>query len=341
MRLRIHLTAVYRCFDRHVALRILGADVVGARADQPVVRVLLQHVRRPARDAADGEDRREQIDRRCRARGTSTPNRSRRSAFSFFSALTSASIRCDISNQIGWPARWPRSLRHLPQVRRARILGVVDAVAEAGNLLLARELRADRPPRPSRAGASAPISSSSRMTSAFAPPCSGPLSAPIAADDRRVDVGERRRGDARGERRRVQLVVGVQDQRDVEGARREAARPLARSACTGNSPRGRAPDRAESARRRRSAGPSSRRASRSARSAGRPCGSWPAASCRRRRDRSGRARTSASAARPCRCRAAASASAAGSARAAAAPAASCDCRSPSSARVGSRRCHSR
>src|SRR5260221_2870391 len=32
------------------------------RSDQPVVRVLLEHVRGPARDAADREDRREQID---------------------------------------------------------------------------------------------------------------------------------------------------------------------------------------------------------------------------------------------------------------------------------------
>ena len=41
------------------------------------------------------------------------------------------------------------------------------------------------------------------------------------ADGRRVDVGQRRGRDARGERRGVQLVIGVQRQRDVEGARRE------------------------------------------------------------------------------------------------------------------------
>ena len=80
---------------------------------------------------------------------------------------------------------------------------------------------------PSPAGASLPISSSSRITSALAPPWSGPLSVPIAADDRRVDVGERRRRDARRERRGVQLVIGVQHQRDVERVRRQAARPIA------------------------------------------------------------------------------------------------------------------
>ncbi len=42
-------------------------------------------------------------------------------------------------------------------------------------------------------------------------------------DDGRVDVGERRGGDARGERRRVQLVVGVQHERDVERARGQRA----------------------------------------------------------------------------------------------------------------------
>src|SRR5262249_12161576 len=48
--------------ERLIPLRILRADVLGPRPDQPIVRVLLEHVRRPARDAADGEDRREQID---------------------------------------------------------------------------------------------------------------------------------------------------------------------------------------------------------------------------------------------------------------------------------------
>ena len=47
------------------------------------------------------------------------------------------------------------------------------------------------------------------------------------ADDRRIQVGQRRGGDAGRERRGVQLVVGVQHQRDVERARRQCVRPLA------------------------------------------------------------------------------------------------------------------
>src|SRR2546425_9052255 len=37
------------------------ADVVRARPDEPVVRVLLHRVRAPARDASDGEDRRAEV----------------------------------------------------------------------------------------------------------------------------------------------------------------------------------------------------------------------------------------------------------------------------------------
>ena len=49
--------------ERNPALGVGRAGVVGPRADQPVVGELLEDVRRPARDAADREDRREQRDR--------------------------------------------------------------------------------------------------------------------------------------------------------------------------------------------------------------------------------------------------------------------------------------
>src|SRR5919201_7023065 len=41
----------------------LGADVVAARANEPVVGVLLDDVGRPARDARGGDHRREEVDR--------------------------------------------------------------------------------------------------------------------------------------------------------------------------------------------------------------------------------------------------------------------------------------
>src|SRR5262245_48678420 len=48
--------------ERQIALRIRRADVVRARPDQAVVRVLFEDVRGPARHPADREDRREQLD---------------------------------------------------------------------------------------------------------------------------------------------------------------------------------------------------------------------------------------------------------------------------------------
>ena len=114
-----------------------------------------------------------------------------------------------------------------------------------------------------------------------------------------------------------------------------------RSACRGSSPRGRARDPAGSARRRPAAGRRSRRGSRSARSAGPPSGSSPAASCprlaivvaERRRQRPQRVHAVG--------RRQLLHQPQDRLRTAAGAAASCDCRSPSSARFGSRPCHSR
>jgi hypothetical protein len=45
-------------------------------------------------------------------------------------------------------------------------------------------------------------------------------------DDGRVDVGEGGGGHTRGKRGRVQFVVGMKDERDIERTGRETARPL-------------------------------------------------------------------------------------------------------------------
>src|SRR5450759_148423 len=49
--------------QREERLRILRANVIGPWPNEPVVRVLLEAVRGPAGDAADGEDRGEELDR--------------------------------------------------------------------------------------------------------------------------------------------------------------------------------------------------------------------------------------------------------------------------------------
>ena len=224
--------------ERNVGLRVGRADVFGARTDQPVVRVLLEHVRRPAGDAADGEHRREQIRRNAErvVRGRRVeidvgvqlllaPSPASRSA-----AKSGTTRGCRTSV--------PSSSRHLPQMRRARIFGAVHAMAEARDLLFPGQLRADRSRRSSDPSRPRPSSSSRCMTSVLAPPCSGPFSAPIApvmAECTSVSVAAATRADERG---RVELVIGVQHQRHVQRARCERGSAGCPSACRGNSPRG-------------------------------------------------------------------------------------------------------
>src|SRR5207237_244550 len=129
--------------DAGISLWIFRSDVVSARPDQPVVRVLLEHVRGPPRHAADREDRREEIDRNAEhvvgGRGIEVHVR--------IQLLLTLHERFDPLRHrkpLRLAGALAEVLRHLPEVRGARILSVVDTVAEAGNLLLARELCANR-----------------------------------------------------------------------------------------------------------------------------------------------------------------------------------------------------
>ena len=132
------------------------------------------------------------------------------------------------------PARSPRRtaacgrtrsktlLGQLLQDRRARVLDLVLAVAEAHDLVLASRAG----PRPTRARVSAVPGCSRSMssTSSLAPPCSGPDSVPTAADDHRVRVGQRRAGHARAERRGVHRCSACR----ISAASMTCARPAAR-----------------------------------------------------------------------------------------------------------------
>ena len=168
-----------------------------------------------------------------------------------------------------------------------------------------------------------------------------PLERADRRDHRRVDVGERGGGHAPGEGRRVQLVIGVQRQRDVERLHGQGIRPVAGQHVeeVGGLAHRRIRRDRPAARLQPAPGGDDRAGLR-----GEPDG---LAVLRLRRGVVGlgvvvrQGRRQASAARPCpstggrlRIR---RMIASGSGRAAA----SCDCRSPSSARVGSRRCQSR
>ena len=124
------------------------------------------------------------------------------------------------------PARAPSSCDICAQMRRARILGGVDAVAEARDLLLRCELAADERSMRSARGVLAELEQQLHHLLVGAA-VERALRGADAGDDGRVDVGERRGGHAGGEGRGVQLVVGVQHERDVDRPHRGLARPLA------------------------------------------------------------------------------------------------------------------
>ena len=167
-------------------LRIFRPDVVRARTDQAVVGVLLEHVRGPAGDAAHGEDRRVEVHRNARARRTSTPNRSPRSR--------RASSRCGRAARSAATSRTTAAGRPFRRAASRTGAGASRADPRCGR----RDGRSrksspcgpgarGRRPRRAPAPASLPMSSSIFMTSALAPPCSGPFS--VADRGRRSSSG--------------------------------------------------------------------------------------------------------------------------------------------------------
>ena len=111
-------------------------------------------------------------------------------------------------------------------MRGARILGVIHAMTEAGNLLLARELRAhdflgflDRRVLPDVEQHLHHFRIRAAVQRTF--------ERPNASNNGRVNVRQRRGNHTRGKCGRIQLVVRMKNQRDVEGLRGQAAGPVA------------------------------------------------------------------------------------------------------------------
>src|ERR1039457_378054 len=129
--------------DRDPCLSVRVALILGARTDQTVVAVLLQHVRRPTRHAADGENGRVEIDGNAQriVRGSRVEVHVRIEFLDLLDGLFHA---------LGEPVELlvagalAQFLAEHAQVRGPRIFGAVDAVAEAGNLDLARQRAFDR-----------------------------------------------------------------------------------------------------------------------------------------------------------------------------------------------------
>ena len=126
--------------ERDVGLRVRRADVLGARADQPVVRVLLQDVRRPAGHAAHGKHRREQLRRNAERVIRGRRNRSPRSptASSRPSPGLQSAAKSGTTSGCRPSAPAPATSSSRCVARGSSVL--VDAVAEARNFSLRASL---------------------------------------------------------------------------------------------------------------------------------------------------------------------------------------------------------
>src|SRR5688572_24787636 len=124
--------------ERQHRLRVLWTDVVGPRPDEAIVRVLFEAVRRPAGDAAHREDWREQIDRNAER----VVDRRRIEVDVRVELLLRLDERFDALRHLE-PACVSRLrselLGHAAQVRGARVLRRVYAMAESGYLHLLRQ----------------------------------------------------------------------------------------------------------------------------------------------------------------------------------------------------------
>ena len=136
-------------------------------------------------------------------------------ALSFFSCLTKSSILRDMSNHLVLPCGFAEFLGHAAEVRGAGIFGVVDAVAEAGDLLLFGEHLADVL---DGVGAGFVDGVEEAHGGLVGSAVERAFEGADGAGDGGVDVGEGGGDDAGGEGAGVELVIGVEDERDVEGA---------------------------------------------------------------------------------------------------------------------------
>ncbi len=194
-------------------------NVLRRGADEPQVVVLLEDMSGPTRDPARGEERGEQVGRDAEQRADG----SRVEVDVGVEALLAVHDLLDLP-QKGVVEQVPPLLADLvgpvPEDRRPRVLDLVDAVAEPHDPLVAGELRLHDLFRALRG----PDLREKLHDPFVGAAVEGSLEGPDRARDRAVEIAQGRRGDAGGERRRVELVVRVEDEHDVHRAGIELAR---------------------------------------------------------------------------------------------------------------------
>src|ERR1700679_1447459 len=113
--------------NRNIRRGVSGTGVVGARTDEAIVVMLLDNVGSPARDAADCEDRGEEIDVYAK-RGIGGSGVEVDVGVKLLFLLYEELDLAGHVEPLGVAGGFPEFFGHAAKVRRARIFGVVDTV---------------------------------------------------------------------------------------------------------------------------------------------------------------------------------------------------------------------
>src|SRR5258705_76863 len=203
-------------------LEVDRSRVVGAGPDQPVVAVLLEHVRGPARDPAHREDRRELVGRDAH-RGVGRARVEIDVGEDVLLGPHHPHHRVEDLHLAGVTHLLAQLERQALQVLGPRVLHPVHTVAEPHDAGLVGERLVDP-----RVGLDRVLDLLHHQHDLLVGAAvERALECADAGHDRVVHVGQGGRGDARREGGGVELVVGVEDQRDVEGLGGERRRLLA------------------------------------------------------------------------------------------------------------------
>ena len=156
-------------------VKIDGPDVIGRRSDQPKVAILFEHVSRPARDAARGEDRGEEVFRHAeeRVHGTGIEVDVGVESFLPVDDLLDPAQQVEV---VKVAFRFSESAGPLPQDRRPRVFDLVHAMTESHDAFVLRQLGVNDLLGP----VGLPYLVQEFDHAFVRAPCSGPFSVPMA-----------------------------------------------------------------------------------------------------------------------------------------------------------------
>src|ERR1035438_10269849 len=200
--------------DRDPVRRILGADVFSAGTDEAIVVELFDDVGGPSGDAADGENGRIEVDVDAQ-RGVGGGGVEIHVGVELFVGLDIELDGAGHLEPFGLAGIFAELFAHAAQVRGAGVFSLVDAMAKAGDFLFRGEHALDVF---DRVGTGLVDGIEQAHHALVGAAVQRAFERADGAGNSGVDVGQCSGDDAGGEGGGVELVVGVKDEGDIEGA---------------------------------------------------------------------------------------------------------------------------